>query len=62
MGQVQSMDKAVSVFVGDGNYHHMEWLESASHTDGHGRDALDFSVNRWFVVPLIFLVIDLTWL
>ena len=43
MGQVQSIDsKAVFVFVGDANAQHVEWLESVSPTDGHGRDALDF--------------------
>ena len=43
MGQVQSIDsKAVFVFVGDANAHHLEWLEVVSPTDGHGRDALDF--------------------
>ena len=40
MGQVQSIySKAVFVFVGDANAHH---LESVSATNGHGRDALDF--------------------
>ena len=40
---VQSVDdKAVFVFVGDANAHHSEWLESVSHTDRHGRDALGF--------------------
>ena len=43
MGQVQSIDsKAVFVSVGDANAHHLEWLESVSPMDGHGRDALDF--------------------
>ena len=28
--------------TGDANAHHLEWLESVSPTDGHGRDALDF--------------------
>ena len=40
---MQSIDsKAVFVFVGDANSHHLEWLESVSPTDGQGRDALDF--------------------
>ena len=39
---MQSIDRqAVFVFVGDANAHHLEWLESISPTDGHGRDALD---------------------
>ena len=43
MARVQSVDdKAVFVFVGDANALHSEWLESVSHTDRHGRDALDF--------------------
>ena len=43
VGQVQSINsKALFVFVGDPNAHHLEWLESVSPTDGHGRDALDF--------------------
>ena len=43
MGRVQSVDdKAVFVFVGDANAHHSECMESVSHTDRHGRDALDF--------------------
>ena len=31
-----------SVFVGDANAHHSEWLESVSPTDQHRRDDLDF--------------------
>ena len=43
MARVQSVDdKAVFVLVGDANSHHSEWLESVSHTDRHGLDALDF--------------------
>ena len=43
MARVQSVDdKAVFVFVGDADAHHLEWLESESPTAGHGRDALDF--------------------
>ena len=65
MGWVQSIDsKAVFVFVGDANAHHLEWLESVSPTDEHGRDALGLcnwlDVRRWFVVPLILPVTDLT--
>ena len=40
MALVQSVDN--SVFVGDANAHHSEWLESVSPTDRHGRDALNF--------------------
>lgn len=40
MGQVQSTyRKTVSIFVEDGNTHDMEWFESFSPTDGHGREA-----------------------
>ena len=35
MTQVQSVDKAVFVFVGDANAHHSEWLESVSPTNRH---------------------------
>ena len=35
-------DKEVFVIVRDANAHHSEWLESVSHTDRHGRYALDF--------------------
>ena len=43
MSRVQSVDdKAVFAFVGDGNAHHSEWLESVFPTDRHGRDAVDF--------------------
>ena len=41
MARVQSVDDT-SVFVGDANVHHSEWLESVYPTDRHGRDALDF--------------------
>ena len=43
MTRVQSVDdKLAFVFVGDANAHHSEWLESVSHTDRHGNDALNF--------------------
>ena len=42
MARVQSVHKAVFVFVGDENAHHSEWLESVSPIDRHRRDALDF--------------------
>ena len=45
MSWVQSVDdkdKVVSVFVGDVNTYHSEWLESVSPTDRHRRDAHDF--------------------
>ena len=35
-------DMAVSLFVGDANAYHSEWLKLVSPTDRHGRDALDF--------------------
>ena len=54
MAQVQSVGKAVFVFLGDANAHHSDWLESVSPTDRHGRDALDFcnqsGCEQWFFV------------
>ena len=41
MALVQSVDDK-AVFVGDTNAHQSGWLESVSHTDRHGRGALDF--------------------
>ena len=35
--------KAVFLFIGDFNDHHMKWLSSVSFTDYHGLRALDFS-------------------
>ena len=44
MAAIQENDrKASSVFIGDCNAHHKEWLNSISQTDCHGLRALDFS-------------------
>ena len=59
MAQVQSVDdKAVFVFVGDGNAHHSEWLDYISVMLLIFVICLALSI--WFAVPLTLLVPDST--
>ena len=61
MARVQSIDEK-TVFVGDANDHHSEWLESVSPTDRYGRGVLEFCnlrfMSSWCAVLLTLLVTD----